>query len=170
MNEIEVREVPEQLVVTEQRNVDQAQLVEWLPGAMSRVVRSAEALGGGLRTSAQPHLQRNGHPDEPVLIVIYEGNPNEGPVPVEVCTPVAHAPAGSTDVPARTVPAHREAYLRLTRNEAAPENIGAAYGALERWIGEQGLEMTGAPREVYWTDYFSAGATDEVCDVAWPIR
>jgi effector-binding domain-containing protein len=170
MNEVELREVPEQLVVTEQRNVDQAQLIEWLPGAMSRVVQSAAALGGVARTSAQPHLLRDGHSDEPVLIVIYEGNPTEGPVPVEVCAPLAGTPAVSTDVPTRTVPAHREAYLRLTRAEAAPESIGAAYGALERWIGERGLETTGAPREVYWTDYFSAGATDEVCDVAWPIR
>ena len=30
--------------------------------------------------------------------------------------------------------------------------------------------VTGAPREVYWTDYFSAAQTDEVCDVAWPVR
>jgi effector-binding domain-containing protein len=170
MNDIEIREVPEQVVVTEQRTVDQAQLVEWLPGAMGRVARSAETLGGGLRTSAQPHLLRNGHSDEQVFIVIYEGNPHEGPTVVEVCTPIATAPSGATDVTTRAVPAHREAYVRLTREQAAPDTIGAAYEAVERWIGEQGLEMTGAPREVYWTDYFSAAPTDVVCDVAWPIR
>jgi hypothetical protein len=169
MNDIKLREVPAQVVVTEQRSVDQAQLLEWLPGAMGRVSRSAEALGGVLRTSAQPHLLRDGHPDEPVEIVIYEGDPHEGPVPVEVCAPVAGT-SSAADVPTRTVPAHREAYVRLTREEAAPENIGAVYGLLERWIGEQGLVNAGAPREVYWTDYFSAGATDEVCDVAWPVR
>jgi effector-binding domain-containing protein len=91
-------------------------------------------------------------------------------VPVEVCAPVAAAAAAAPDVATRTVPAHREAYVRLTRTEAAPEAIGGAYVAVERWIGEQGLEMTGAPREVYWTDYFSAAQTDEVCDVAWPVR
>ena len=170
MNDIEFREVPEQLVITEQRNVDQAQLMEWLPGAMARVVQSAEGLGGVSRTSSQPHLLRNGHSDEPVLIVVYEGDPHEGPVPVEVCAPIAGPAAGAADVATRTVPAHREAYVRLTRAEAAPDTIGAAYRELERWIGEQGLEMTGAPREVYWTDYFSAAQTDEVCDVAWPIR
>jgi effector-binding domain-containing protein len=170
MNDIQLRDVPEQLVVTEQRNVDKAQLLEWLPGAMGRVVRSAEGLGGVSRTSSQPHLLRNGGSDEPVIIVIYEGNPNDGPVPVEVCAPVDGAPETTTDAPTRRVPAHREAYVRLTRDLAGPETIGAAYAALERWIGEQGLELGGAPREVYWTDYMSAAPADEVCDVAWPIR
>jgi len=170
MKDIELREVPEQLVITEQRTVDQAQLLEWLPGAMGRVDRAAEGFGGVARTSSQPHLLRNGHSDEKVFIVIYEGNPHEGPTPVEVCAPVSGPAAGATDVATRTVPAHREAYVRLTRAEAAPEEIGAAYVAVERWIGEQGLEMTGAPREVYWRDYFSAAQTDEVCDVAWPVR
>jgi effector-binding domain-containing protein len=170
MNDIELRDVPEQLVVTEQRNVDQAQLIEWLPGAMGRVARSAEAFGGVSRTSSQPHLLRNGHSDEAVMIVIYEGNPHDGPVPVEVCAPIETAPEGTTDVPMRRVPAHREAYVRLTRDQAAPERIGEAYTAVERWIGQQGLELGGAPREVYWRDYMSAAPTDEVCDVAWPIR
>jgi effector-binding domain-containing protein len=170
MNEIELRDVPEQLVVTEQRNVDQAQLLEWLPGAMSRVVGSAEGLGGVMRTSSLPYLRRNGGSDEPVIIVIYEGDPHDGPVPVEVCAPVDGASEAAGGVPTRRAPAHREAYVRLTREQAAPDRIGEAYGALERWIGERGLELGGAPREVYWTDYMSAAPTDEVCDVAWPIR
>jgi effector-binding domain-containing protein len=170
MSDIKLREVPEQLVITEQRNVDQAQLMEWLPGAMARVDRAADGFGGVARTSTQPHLLRNGPSDEKVFVVIYEGNPHEGPVPVEVCAPVTGPAADATDAATRTVPAHREAYVRLTRAAATPETIGAAYVALERWIGEQGLEMTGAPREVYWTDYSSAAQTDEVCDVAWPVR
>jgi effector-binding domain-containing protein len=170
MNDIKLREVPAQLVVTEERTVDQAQLIEWLPGAMGRVARSAEGLGGVSLTAAQPHLLRADMPGEKVFIVIYEGNPNEGPVPVEVCAPIDARTGPPADVATRTVPAHREAYVRLTKTEAAPQSIGAAYGALERWIGEQGLEMTAAPREVYWRDYFAAEPADEVCDVAWPIR
>ena len=37
MMNVEVREVPEQLVVAEERVVNQAEPLEWLPGAMSRV-------------------------------------------------------------------------------------------------------------------------------------
>lgn len=170
MNDIKLRDVPAQLVVTEERTVDQAQLMEWLPGAMGRVARSAEGLGGVSTTSSQAHLLRGDHPDEQVFIVIYEGNPHEGPCPVEVCAPIGAAAEPPADVATRTVPAHREAYVRLTKTEAAPQHIGAAYAALERWIGQQGLEMSAAPREVYWTDYFGAKPTDEVCDVAWPVR
>ena len=171
MFEIKQRDVPEQLVVTEQRTVNQAELVEWLPGAMGRVARAAEAQGGIVTTTDLPWLLRDG-PAQSVFIVIYEGNPNEGPVPVEVCAPIGagggREPDG--DVPTRLVPAHREAYVRLTRAQTEPATLGSAYMEVERWVGAQGLEVAAAPREVYWRDYFSAGPDDEVFDVAWPIR
>ena len=170
MFDIKVREVPEQLVVTEQRNVNQAELVEWLPGAMARVSSSTKPFGGVVDTLAQPWLLRNDRPSEPVFIVIYEGNPNEGPVPVEVCAPIDGGREPDAKAPTRRVPAHREAYVRLTRAQTEPATLGAAYLEVERWIGAQGLEVAAAPREVYWRDYFSAGPDDEVFDVAWPIR
>ncbi len=170
MFDIKVREVPEQLVVTEQRSVNQKELEEWLPGAMARVSSAAKAFGGVTDTLAQPWLLRNDHPSEPVFIVIYEGNPNEGPVPVEVCAPIAGDQNGSADVPMRRVPAHREAYVRLTRAQIEPATLGSAYGAVEQWIGAQDLEVAAAPREVYYTDFFAAAPTDDVFDVAWPIR
>ena len=105
-----------------------------------------------------------------MFIVIYEGNPNEGPVGVEVCAPIDLAREGAADVAMRRVPAHREAYVRLTRAQTEPATLGSAYGAVEQWIGTQGLEVAAAPREVYYTDYFAAAPADEVFDVAWPIR
>ena len=71
-----LRNVPEQVVITEQRIVDQAALESWLPGAMSRVLKAAGDAAAG--TVGQPYLQRDQFRDEPVFIVIYEGNPNEG--------------------------------------------------------------------------------------------
>jgi len=41
------RDVPEQVVVTEQRMVDQAALESWLPGAMSRVHKAAGDAAAG---------------------------------------------------------------------------------------------------------------------------
>ena len=170
MFDVKLRDVPEQVVVTEQRTVDQAQLVEWLPGAMARVARSAEGFGGVIGSSSFPWLERRDHPSAGVFIVIYEGNPNEGPVPVEVCAPVA-GQNGPADAATRRVPAHREAYVRLTRAETEPTSrIGDAYVAVERWIGAQGLEVAAAPREVYYRDYHTAGPEDEVFDVAFPVR
>jgi hypothetical protein len=170
MFDVKLREVPELLVVTEQRSVDQSQLVEWLPGAMARMATAAEAFGGVVGSAAFPWLQRGDHPSGPVFIVVYEGNPNEGPVPVEVCAPVAAA-NGSTDVATRVVPAHREAFVRLIRAQTEPmSKIGNAYAAVEQWVHAHALEVAAAPREVYYRDFHSAGPGDEVFDVAFPVR
>jgi effector-binding domain-containing protein len=170
MLDIRLRDVPSQLMVTEQRTVDQAELVEWLPGAMSRVSKAAGGVGGVLRTASLPFLLRAEHPDEPVFVVIYEGNPNEGPVPVEVCAPIGDQ-AEPTTVATRRVPAHREAYVRLTKEQTVPTSkIGLAYAAVEEWVSTNKLETIAAPREVYYTDFHAAAPDDDVFDVAWVIR
>jgi effector-binding domain-containing protein len=168
--EIDVRDVPELLVVTEQRNLSQAELTGWLPGAMARVATAAGG-GGSMLSSTAPWLKRDGRPAGPVFIVIYDGNPNEGEVPVEVCAPLAADGAEPAAAATRRLPAHREAYVRLTKAETEPpEKIGAAYGAVEAWVRGQGFEIAAPPREVYYTDYFGAGPGDEVFDVAFPIQ
>lgn len=163
--EIKVREVPEQLVVIEQRMVDQAALQAWLPGAMARVLEAAGDASIG--TDKSPFLDRPTGPNEPVFIVIYEGNPNEGEVPVEVCTPVSVEPPG---VATRTIPAHREAHARVTKAIVESGGLGAVYGDSEAWVTAHGFEIAAAPRETYWTDFYTAAPEDDVFDVAWPIR
>lgn len=155
--EILTRDVPEQHVVSEVRSVDQAALEAWLPGAMARVA----AADGLLGTTAWPYLDRPGD-DQPVFVVIYEGNPNEGETPVEVCATVGSAAT-------RTIPAHREAYVRVTKDQVVTGQLGGVYEAIEKWIGEQGLVVAAAPRETYWTDFHAAGALDPVFDVAFPV-
>ncbi len=163
--EIKVRDVPEQLVVIEQRMVDQAALEAWLPDAMARVLQAAGDANIG--TGKSPFLDRTAGPDEPVFIVIYEGNPNEGEVPVEVCTPISTEPAG---VATRTIPAHREAYARVTKAIVESGGLGAVYADSEAWVGAHGFDIAAAPRETYWTDFVAAEPEDDVFDVAWPIR
>jgi effector-binding domain-containing protein len=169
MFDVRTREVPELLVITERGNVTQAELVEWLPGAMARVARAAERFGG-VADSSQLWLLRGGRPAEPVILVIYEGNPNDGQVPVEVCAPVRLDHEEATEVAIHRVPAHREAYVRLTKDQTVPlSKVGSAYAAVEAWVSSRGFEVVDAPREVYYTDYHAAAPTDEVFDVAFPI-
>lgn len=165
--DVRTREVPEQSVVTEQRMVDQEALERWLPEAMPRVHRAAGGMAAG--TTEQPYLLRNHVSDEPVFIVIYEGNPNEGETAVECCTPLRAG--GTADGAAtRTIPAHREAYVRVQKRTVQSGKIGDVYVAIEKWIEGQGLEVAAAPRETYWTDFFAAAEDDEVLDVAFPVR
>lgn len=157
MTEISTRDVPELRVVAEKRSVDQAQLLQWLPGAMGRV---AGTPAGVLTADAQPWLGRA--TADPVFVVTYEGNPNEGPTLVAVCAPVA---AGGNLI----LPAHREAFARVTKGQVTSGQLGGVYETVENWALEKGLQVTGAPREVYWTDFMAAGDDDEVFDVAWPV-
>jgi len=158
MTEIRIREVPALNVVVEARTVNQAELEEWIPGAMARAWEAAGA--HGVRAGSQPWLE---HPtDDPVFVVTYEGNPNEAPTLVEVCAPVTRG--GD-----REFPAHREAYVRVTKGTVVTGQLGGVYEAIEKWATAQGLQIVAAPREVYWTDFMSAADDDEVFDVAFPV-
>jgi len=163
-----VRDVPEQIVIAEQRMVDQAALESWLPGAMTRVHKAAGDAASG--TLDQPHLRRDHAPDEPVFIVIYEGNPNEGETAVECCTPLRADRRAPAEAASRTIPAHREAYVRVTKNTVQSGLIGDVYLAVEQWASDNGLDIAAAPRESYWTDFYAADGDDEVLDVAYPVR
>jgi hypothetical protein len=160
MTEVGMRDVPEQHVLSETKDVDQAALVAWLPGAMSRVAAAAKEHGGPLTAADWPYLQRP--TTDPVFVVIYEGNPNDGPTPVEVCATVP-------DAGHRTLPAHREAYVRVTKAQVTTGQLGGVYPAIEKWIAEHGLAISAAPRETYWTDFYAAAGGDEVFDVAFPV-
>ena len=162
MVEVRLRDVPQQHVVTETRTVDQAGLEAWLPGAMARVAERARAAGGLLGTTHWPFLERSGRPDEPIFLAIYEGNPNEGPTEVEVCATVA---SGGD----RSIPAHREAFARVTKSLVTTGELGGVYESIEKWVSANGLSIARAPRETYWTDFPAAADTDEVFDVAFPV-
>jgi hypothetical protein len=166
--DVRMREVPEQTVVTEQRMVDQKALEQWLPEAMPRVRKAAGDMAAG--TADQPYLLRDHVADEPVFIVIYEGNPNEGETAVECCTPLRADGTAPDGVATRSIPAHREAYVRIDKRTVQSGKIGDVYVAIGKWIEDQGLEVAAAPRETYWTDFFSAAEDDEVFDVAFPVE
>jgi effector-binding domain-containing protein len=166
--DVQLRDVPEQVVITEQRMVDQAALERWLPEAMPRVHKAAGDAAAS--TADQPHLHRGHVPNEPVFIVIYEGNPNEGDTAVECCTPLRAGVPAPTEAASRTIPAHREAYVRVKKDTVTTGHIGDVYVGIEQWIATNGLEVAAAPRESYWTDFFTADEDDEVLDVAFPVQ
>lgn len=154
MYEILERDVPEQLVLTEQRHVRVPELSEWLPAAIGRLVEMAQA-GGGM---AAP------------VFVIYHGEVNEdSDGPVEICVPVTAGQGAAADAPTRREPAHREAYARITKAQVEYPQILSAYDAVAHWIDAQGRSVAGSPREVYFADWDAAAPTDEVCDIAYPV-
>jgi DNA-binding transcriptional MerR regulator len=154
MYDIRQRDVPEQFVLTEQRHVLVDELAGWLGTAMPRQAKTAAEYGGMVGPQ----------------FVIYHGEVNQdSDGPVEVCTPISPSADAVDGAPARREPAHREAYVRLRKAQVEYPQILSAYDAVSQWIATEKLTMSGAPREVYFTDFMAAGPNDEVCDVAYPV-
>ena len=155
MYEVHQRDVPEQLVLTEQRHVPVAELSGWIGRAMTRLATTAQSYGGVAGSE----------------FVVYYGEVNEdSDGPVECCIPIDPGQPPSPDAPMRAEPAHREAYVRLTKAQVEYPQILSAYDAVAQWINQHGHTVEGAPREVYFTDFLAAKPADEVCDVAFPMR
>lgn len=153
MFEIHEREVPEQLVLTEQRHVQVGDLPDWIDAAMRRLGGAAQGYGGVV-----------GAP-----FVVYHGEVTEdSDGPVEVCIPID--PARTThDAAIRREPAHREAYTTIEKAQVEYPQILSAYDAVAHWIDAQGRRGTGSPREVYFADFDAADPNDKACDIAFPI-
>lgn len=155
MYEIQERDVPEQAVVTEQRHITVQGLTDWFDDCMPRLHRVADQ-HGGIAGAA---------------FIIYHGEVNEeSDGPVEVCVPIQKDRLATIDAPARTEPAHREAYTRLRQAQVEYPQILDAYDAVHQWIGTHNRTMTGSPREVYFADFMHAGPEDETTDIAFPIE
>ncbi len=89
MYEILERDVPEQLVLTEQRHVHVQELPGWLGGSIGRLVQTAEAHGGVVAP----------------VFVVFHGEVNEdSDGPVEVCVPVGEDVDGSAHAPGAGAP------------------------------------------------------------------
>jgi DNA-binding transcriptional MerR regulator len=157
-----IRDVPEQLVLVEQQHVPVEELPAWIGASLSRLVAAARDHGGVA-----------GHP-----FVVYYGEVNEdSDGPAEACVPIAAASEPDVVLPdavpthaLRFEPAHREAYVRLRKAQVAFPQILSAYDGVVRWAAANDIEITGAPREIYFIDFKSAAPADEVCDVAFPVR
>ena len=153
--EIRERTVPDQLVLIEQRHLHVDVLSGWLGATMCRLAEAAQDLGGVVGP----------------MFAIYHGEVDEdGDGPVEVCAPVNPSLETSTGRATRREPAHHEAYVRLIKAQVEYPQILSAFDAVAQWISSRGRRVSGAPREVYFTDWGSAAPSDEVCDVAFPMR
>jgi DNA-binding transcriptional MerR regulator len=153
---IQTRDVPEQKVLSITRRT----LVAALPGHIDTAC-----------TTMLKHLGDSGAENSGPAFVIYHGEVNEeSDGPVEVCLPVRGTVEPAGEISLRIEPAHTEAYSTLTKGEFQYPALLQVYDELNAWIVKRGAEATGAPREVYFADWPSAGDDDPVGDIAWPYR
>jgi len=149
MFEIQVRDVAEERVLTEQAHVKVGPLTEWIDDAFAR--QQGTGIASGLSS------------------VIFHGEVNEdSDGPIEAITVI---PADAqTDAPTRIDAARREAFTRITKAQLAFPEILSAYDAVEAWIAASDYRQIGSPREVYLVDWMAVGDDDPACDIAFPIE
>ncbi|WP_455361592.1 MerR family transcriptional regulator [Streptomyces sp. SYSU K21746] len=159
--EIKTCDVAEQAVLAVRKHLLAEELPRWIPASFDRLVKAAEGCGG---VAGVP------------FVAYYAEVTEESDGPAEACVPVAdvaaaeaHAAASGRSVTLRIEPAQRFAYARVNKEDVAFPRIAAAFEAVEDWVREQGLAVTGPCREIYFADWDAAGPGDPVCDVAFPV-
>lgn len=156
MNEVHTRHVPERTVATIEGHTTAEALPDFIQTHLHRLFDVLSV--AGLSPAGAPFVAYYGPVDA------------EADGPVEVCVPIDGTLEGEDDVRVRVEPAAQEAYVRLTKAQVAYPGILEAYQALEEYLTRTGATSSGAPREVYVTDWSAANPDDPACDVAWPIR
>jgi DNA-binding transcriptional MerR regulator len=149
------RDVAEQTVLTEQRHVYIRQLT-WTREAAARLGANAARCGGVAAGR----------------FVIFHGMVTaDSDGPVEVCVPVGHPPEDPAELAWRTEPAHREAFISVSKAHFEIPAVWSVYDQLARWVAAPGRRQAGAPREVYQpeVDPLFATADQQVCDIAMPF-
>jgi DNA-binding transcriptional MerR regulator len=153
MYEVKQRDVPDQVVLSEQRHILVPELSPWLGEAMDRLQKAAQGFGGVVG---------------PGFVIYYGEVSEDSDGPVEVCLPVGAPLEPGSAAAMRLEAEHREAYVRITKAQVEYPQILSAYDAVSQWLAANNL-TPGPPREVYFADFHAAAPTDEVCDIAFPI-
>ncbi|RIV40299.1 GyrI-like domain-containing protein [Micromonospora radicis] len=153
---IQRREVAEQLVLSElHERVSQAALADHLRATMERLTELAEQHGGVAG---------------PTFTIYRDDEFDPANIAVETCMPIHREPAEPVAATVRREPAHHEVFVRLTKSQAVPPQVGEAFAAVADYLEQNGLVEADAAREVYFTDFIAAGPDDLVMDVAFVVK
>ncbi len=160
MLDVAVRTVPDRIVLSVLRHLTIGELTEFAS-------RQALLLGDG----SVPGLP--GIEGAPFLVYHGEVGPDsDGPVEYCRAVPADRAEeiaARFEHLTTRLDPAHREAYVRLTKAQLGPVDGGRAFATLQRWAAEHGESPAGPPRHVFFADMRTAADDDPVSDVVGPL-
>jgi len=102
------------------------------------------------------------------MAMYHDWNEEEGTAVIEVALPIQSDKAGND----RVKKGKTEAGRALKVTFAGPyENTGAAHQAIYAYAGENGLEMNGAPVEIYVTDPGTEPDTSKwITEVIYPVK
>jgi effector-binding domain-containing protein len=152
-NQVEIKEVPAQFVVSIREHTPVSGMPELFQGAFGELF---------------PYVfQMGARPAGPPLTIYHDQEFKEEDVDVEICVPVERLLEPSGRVTSRELPAGKV----LSIMHAGPyDGVGEVYQALGAYQMEHGLEMAGPPREVYLV---GPGQVEDPAEyrteILWPI-
>lgn len=150
MDEVVVKDVPDQLALTVKKRVSLATVGEGMQEAFGAIMAQAGASGA----------QFTGPP-----FCLYPGEMADE-FDVVVCLPVAPGAAAGGGVDLETVPGGRAA---STVHHGPYTALGETYGALQAWMAANGHTPCGAPREVYLNDPQTVPPGELLTEIDWPV-
>jgi len=163
LNGIGTRSVPERRLASVRAELYQPEVAAFLGRAFALLFEF---------TNAHPGLRSRGTtPESPTYALYYGTFGFDAPTLVEACVVLDHDVEPDGEIVVRTEPAHREAFVPLTKRRLALPALTAAYDDLGEWVSLNARMLTAIPpREVYVADVMVAGNDDHVCDAAFPFE
>ncbi len=151
--EVEIKEVASQPVLSIRTRIPLTEISEFLGGAFGEMF---------------PYLfQMGARPAGPPLTIYYDPEFSEEGMDMEVCVPVDRVLEPAGRIESRMLEGGRMASIM----HAGPyDEVGRAYEALGAYLKEKGLEGAGAPREVYIVGPETGRDPAEYrTEVMWPV-
>ena len=150
--EIDIRELPEQVVVGTRERVPMSDVTSAIPRGIAEVHGYLPELG---IEPVGPPITICPAPDEDDLVDLAN------------TWPVAEKVHGRGPIDSWTLPAVRALWMR---HRGPYDRLPESYRLLEQVMSQSGLEPTDAPREIYVTDPQEVSdPTEYVTEIAWPI-
>jgi effector-binding domain-containing protein len=150
VDEVTIKELPDQLALTVQKRVSLATVAQGMQEAFGAIVAQAGATGA----------QFTGPP-----FCLYPGEMAEE-FDMVVCLPVAPGASAGGGVGLETVPGGRVA---STVHHGPYTALGETYGGLQRWMAAHGHTPAGPVREVYLNDPQTVPAAELLTEIDWPV-
>ncbi len=159
--DIKTRAVPGRTLVTVIRHLHLSETDEFFADAFARL----RGAGPGLDGIA-------GCP----FVIFYGEVSEDSDGPLELCRPVANAPATGVpaaspgDLASRAEAAHDEVFIRLPAKDMTWSGTAPALDALEAWLRDSGRQPAGPPRQVLIADLRTAAPGTPAFDLSVPLR
>jgi DNA-binding transcriptional MerR regulator len=152
LEKIELRELPEQPVLTKKSRIPEQDLDRAIGDAINGVAAYLRELG-----------EKSTGPPFNIRADVDESDQSE----VEIGWPTAKRLPGRGPIESRMLPARRAAWAVF---RGPYEELPAAYRAVHEWILENGLEPEGPPSEIYYSDPDETpDPADYVTGIVWAV-